>query len=277
MINIGEKQKLEIVKKTEFGVYLGTTEEKVLLPKKQVPQDARIGQEIEVFIYRDSKDRLLATTNQPKLMLGEVARLTVKETGKIGAFLDWGLEKDLFLPFKEQTYRVRENDTCLVALYVDKSSRLCATMNVYKYLKTTNNYKRGDLVNGTAYQYIDKFGMYVAVDDMYQGLIPKKEFYGDINVGDSLKGIRVTNVTADGRLELAIRDVGYLQRDDDAEKIIKVIEEFDGVLPFSDKASPEVVKRELDMSKAAFKRAVGKLLKEGRIVLSETSIKLNRQ
>ena len=175
---------------------------------------------------------------------------------------------------QEQTYRVRPGDSCLVALYIDKSSRLCATMNVYKYLKGTTQYKRGDMVQGTAYQYIEKFGMYVAVDDMYQGLIPKKECYGVLNVGDTLTGLRVTNVTADGRLELAVREVGYLQRDDDAAKILETIEEFDGVLPFSDKASPEVIKRELGMSKASFKRAVGKLLKEGKIELSDTSIRL---
>ena len=175
MIRIGEVQDLKIVKKTDFGVYLGNEEERVLLPRKQVPENASIGDTVTVFIYRDSQDRLLATTNKPALVLGEVARLEVKDTGKIGAFLDWGLEKDLFLPFKEQTYRVHPGDNCLVALYVDKSSRLCATMNVYKYLGTTTQYKRGDMVSGTAYQYIEKFGMYVAVDDMYQGLIPKKE------------------------------------------------------------------------------------------------------
>ena len=274
MIRIGEVQDLKIVKKTDFGVYLGNEEERVLLPRKQVPENASIGDTVTVFIYRDSQDRLLATTNKPALVLGEVARLEVKDTGKIGAFLDWGLEKDLFLPFKEQTYRVHPGDNCLVALYVDKSSRLCATMNVYKYQGTTTQYKRGDMVSGTAYQYIEKFGMYVAVDDMYQGLIPKKECYGVLNVVEKLTGLRVTNVTEDGRLELAVREVGYLQRDDDASKILETIDEFDGVLPFSDKASPEVIKRELGMSKASFKRAVGKLLKEGRIELSETSIRL---
>ena len=152
MIRIGEVQDLKIVKKTDFGVYLGNEEERVLLPRKQVPENVSIGDTVTVFIYRDSQDRLLATTNKPALVLGEVARLEVKDTGKIGAFLDWGLEKDLFLPFKEQTYRVHPGDNCLVALYVDKSSRLCATMNVYKYLGTTTQYKRGDMVSGTAYQ-----------------------------------------------------------------------------------------------------------------------------
>ena len=276
-MQLGKTQPLRIVKKVDFGVYLAEEEDqenRVLLPVKQVPEGAKTGDELEVFLYKDSKDRLIATTAEPYITLGKVARLKVKEVTKIGAFLDWGLEKDLFLPFKEQTYRVRPGDSCLVALYIDKSSRLCATMNVYKYLKGTTQYKRGDMVQGTAYQYIEKFGMYVAVDDMYQGLIPKKECYGVLNVGDTLTGLRVTNVTADGRLELAVREVGYLQRDDDAAKILETIEEFDGVLPFSDKASPEVIKRELGMSKASFKRAVGKLLKEGKIELSDTSIRL---
>ena len=274
MIQIGKKQCLNIVSRTDFGVYLGTKEEKVLLPVKQVPADVEIGDALTVFVYRDSQDRLIATTNTPKIELDRIAKLKVAQISQIGAFLDWGLEKDLFLPFKEQTYKVKPGDECLVVLYVDKSSRLCATMNVYKYLKGTTQYKRGDMVQGTAYQYIEKFGMYVAVDDMYQGLIPKKECYGVLNVGDTLTGLRVTNVTADGRLELAVREVGYLQRDDDAAKILETIEEFDGVLPFSDKASPEVIKRELGMSKASFKRAVGKLLKEGKIELSDTSIRL---
>ena len=274
MIELGKTQCLNVVKKVDFGVYLGTEEDKVLLPKKMVPEDIEAGDALTVFVYRDSSDRLIATTKTPKVQLGQLAVLKVSQVSKIGAFLDWGLEKDLFMPFKEQTKHVQEGDECLVALYIDKSSRLCATMNVYKYLKGTTQYKRGDMVQGTAYQYIEKFGMYVAVDDMYQGLIPKKECYGVLNVGDTLTGLRVTNVTADGRLELAVREVGYLQRDDDAAKILETIEEFDGVLPFSDKASPEVIKRELGMSKASFKRAVGKLLKEGRIELSDTSIRL---
>lgn len=273
MINLGLKQTLKIVKKTEFGVYLGTEDEKVLLPKKQVPENALIGDELEVFIYRDSQDRLLATVNEPKLTLGKIARLNVTDVGKVGAFLDWGLEKDLFLPFKEQTYRVNIGDNVLVALYIDKSSRLCATMNVYKYLNTTTQYVKGDMVSGTAYQKIDSFGMYVAVDDMYQGLIPKKALYGDIKVGDLVKA-RVASVTKEGRLELAVREVSYLQMDEDSEKVMKAIMEFDGVLPFSDKANPEVIKRELDMSKAAFKRAVGKLYKERKIEIGESSIRL---
>lgn len=137
MLRLGEKQSLKIVKKVDFGVYLAEAEgeEKVLLPKKEVPEGSQVGDELEIFLYKDSKDRLIATTREPKVMLGKFALLKVKEVSRIGAFLDWGLDKDLLLPFKEQTRKVREGEECLAALYIDKSSRLCATMNVYPYLK----------------------------------------------------------------------------------------------------------------------------------------------
>ena len=131
---LGKKQVLKVVKKTDFGIYLGTEEERVLLPGRQVPEGTKIGDELEVFLYRDSRDRLIATTHEPKIQLGELQVLTVADTGKIGAFLDWGLEKDLLLPFKEQTAKVKKGDSCLVSLYVDKSGRLCATMKIYEKL-----------------------------------------------------------------------------------------------------------------------------------------------
>ena len=134
MIELGKKQELTVIKRVEFGVYLGEqedAEERVLLPKKQVPEGTEIGSKLTVFVYKDSKDRLISTTNEPKLELGGLAVLKVAQVGKIGAFLDWGLEKDLLLPFREQTRRVHEGQEVLVALYIDKSSRLCATMNVY--------------------------------------------------------------------------------------------------------------------------------------------------
>ena len=277
MIALGEMQTLTMIKKVDFGVYLaekgtdGKTE-KVLLPIKQVPQTAAVGDEIEVFIYRDSKDRLIATTNRPKLTLGGIARLKVVQTGKVGAFLDWGLEKDLLLPFKEQTKAVREGDTCLAALYIDKSNRLCATMNVYPYLRQDSSYQKDDKVSGTVYEMSNNFGAFVAVDDIYSALIPKKELYGEVKIGDTITA-RVTEVKEDGKLSLSIREKAYLQIGQDAEKILQVMDSYDGVLPFSDKASPEVIRREMQMSKNEFKRAVGHLLKENKIVIGEKSIK----
>lgn len=274
MIELGKKQTLEVVKKVDFGVYLAEEAEstdKVLLPKKQVPEGAETGSKIEVFIYRDSKDRLIATTAQPKLTLGELAVLTVKEVGKIGAFLDCGLEKDLFLPFKQQTKRVHAGEEVLVAMYIDKSNRLCATMNVYPYLKTDAPYQKEDMVKGVIYEISKNFGAFVAVDHQYSALIPAKDFHGEYQIGDEIEA-RVTAVKADGKLDLSIRQKAHLQMDEDAQYVMQVIEEFDGVLPFNDKVSPEVIQREFHLSKNAFKRAVGKLYKEGRIEITENRI-----
>lgn len=277
MLQLGKKQLLKIVKKVDFGVYLGEKmdageKERVLLPQKQVPKGMEPGDEMEVFLYRDSRDRMIATVREPLVKLGETALLKVVQTGKIGAFLDWGLEKDLLLPFREQTKKVMPGEEVLAALYIDKSGRLCATMNVYEYLRTDSPYGPDDHVTGTVYQISENFGAFVAVDDLYSGLVPKKEFYDQAKIGDRVEA-RVTGVKADGKLDLSLREKTYLQIDEDAEQVMKAIEEFGGVLPFSDKASPEVIKRELSMSKNAFKRAVGRLLKEGRVEITDKSIR----
>lgn len=275
MIKLGEVQVLSIVKKVEFGVYLAVhaddAEERVLLPAKQVPEDAQLGDTIEVFIYRDSNDRLIATTNSPRLTLGEVALLKVVQTGKIGAFLDWGLEKDLLLPFKEQTWKVSEKEECLAALYIDKSNRLCATMKVYPYLRMDSPYKKDDRITGRIYEISRGFGAFVAVDDKFSGLIPVKEMYGNIKEGDIISA-RVTGVKEDGKLDLSIREKAYIQIGTDSQKVMDKIESNGGTLPFNDKASPEIIKSEMQMSKNEFKRAVGRLLKEGKIIITETSI-----
>jgi len=276
MLELGKKQKLIVVNRAEQGLYLGEerySREKVLLPIKQCPAWAVAGDEMDVFLYLDSKDRLIATTREPMLTIGETALLKVASVTKIGAFMNWGLEKDLLLPFKQQTKKVSVNDEVICGLYIDKSGRLCATMKVYDYLKTTDKYSVGDEVNGRVYEISDNFGAFVAVDDKYSALIPKKEMYGDIKVGDVGK-YRVIAITEEGKLTLASRRAAYLQIDEDAEKVYRVIEEFDGVLPFNDKASPETIKREFDMSKNEFKRAVGKLYKERRIEITEKSIRI---
>lgn len=277
MIRLGEIQQLKVVKKVEFGVYLAdpqesSVDEKVLLPIKQVPEGTGMGDIIEIFAYKDSKDRLIATTRRPKLALGQVGELTVAQVGKFGAFLDWGLEKELLLPFKEQTKRVREGETVLAAVYIDKSSRLCATMNVYKFLEQDSPYNKEDKVEGRVYQISEEFGAFVAVDNRYSGLIPKKELYGDIKIGDLIQA-RVTAVKEDGKLDLSIREKAYIQMSLDADKVMSIIESFDGVLPFNDKARPETIKRETGMSKNEFKRAVGNLLKAGRIEIKENCIR----
>ncbi len=274
-MRLGEIQRLEIVKKVEFGVYLaepGKTEDRVLLPAKQVPAGAAVGDLMEVFLYKDSKDRLIATTKRPKLIMGETALLTVAQLGKIGAFLDWGLEKDLLLPFKQQRGRVREGDQVLVSLYVDKSERLCATMNVYEHLLPDSPYQKEDKVTGRVYEISDNFGAFVAVDDKYSALIPKRELYGEVEPGQIITA-RVTRVQEDGRLCLSVREKAYLQIEKDAEKILQLLDGYEGSLPFTDKSAPEVITHETGMSKNEFKRAVGHLLKEKKIQIGEKSIR----
>ncbi len=275
-MKLGEKQTLYIVKKVDFGVYLAEdprdTKNRVLLPARQVPEEAAMGEPLEVFLYKDSQDRLIATTKTPKLVMGEVAELTVVQTGKIGAFLDWGLEKDLFLPFRQQVKQVKEGDRVLVSLYVDKSQRLCATMNVYHNLQSDSPYHTGDQIIGRAYAASEEFGVFVAVDNRYSALIPKKECYGQVLLGEDVRA-RVTKVQPDGRLVLSIREKSHLQIREDAEKILELLGSYDGVLPFNDRVSPAIILRETGMSKNAFKRAVGYLLKAGEIEITEKVIR----
>lgn len=278
MLELGKKQPLLIVKELDFGVYLGETlnasmDDRVLLPKKQVPQGSRTGDTIEVFLYKDSKDRIIATTNKPLLSVGEVGKLKVSQVTKIGAFLDWGLEKDVLLPYKEQTVKVQEGDEVLAALYVDKSSRLAATMKVYRYLECASGYEKDDTVRGTVYEIREDMGAFVAVDDRYSALIPRRELYGEIKVGDVVTA-RVAGVKEDGKLDLSVREKAYLQIEKDAVRLVEIMESHGGVLPFTDKADPDVIRRETDMSKNEFKRAVGNLLKSGRIVIEPGEIRL---
>lgn len=276
MIRLGEKQELVIVKKVEFGVYLAVSfedaAEHVLLPIKQMSENKGVGDKLEVFVYRDSKDRMIATTHEPKLCMGQTANLVVAQMGKFGAFLDWGLEKDLLLPFKEQRGKVKQGNEVLVSLYIDKSNRLCATMNVYENLRTDSPYQAGDRVRGRVYELSDNFGAFVAVDNLYSGLIAKKELYGNVEPGTDVEA-RVLRVREDGKLDLSIREKAYIQMDADAEKILSLLDSYEGALPFSDKAAPEVIKHETGMSKNEFKRAVGRLLKQGKIEIGEKTIR----
>ena len=286
MILLGRMQTLRVVKKTDFGVYLSGQDlepisfvpdkkevvdvPSILLPKAQA-KDLAIGDTTEVFIYKDSEDRPIATTAKPLLTMGNLARLTVKEVTNIGAFLDWGLAKDLFLPFKEQTFRVQKGDTVLVTLYIDKSSRLCATAKVYNALASDSPYQREDQVSGTVYEIIEAFGAYVAVDDRYSALIPNKELFTTLKPGQSISA-RVTKVQPDGRLVLSIREKSYLQMDADCSLVYEALCKAGGFLPYHDKTSPDLIKSKFGLSKNAFKRAIGHLQKEGKLVIEEDGI-----
>ena len=247
--------------------------EGVLLPAKEVPKGAEPGTVLDVFLYRDSEDRPIATLRSPKIELGQVEHLTVKQMSKIGAFMDWGLEKDVLLPYAEQTRKVKQGESVLCALYEDKSGRLCVTMNVYPYLRTDSPYLANMEVEGTVYETSNNFGVFVAVDDRYSGLIPKRELYGDVQIGDRVQA-RVVQVREDGKLTLALRKKAHLQMDDDAALILQKLESAGGTLPYGDKSDADSIKNTFGLSKAAFKRACGRLYKEQKILIRDTSIEL---
>lgn len=275
MIEVGKWQTLKMIRSKDFGVYLGEqedSEETVLLPRKQVPEALKTGDEIEVFIYRDSQDRKIATVNHPKLTVGEIGSLEVVSVGSIGAFMDCGLERDVLLPFKEQTTQVSVGKEYPVYMYVDKSERLCVTMRLYSHLDLQPPYVKDDAFRGVVYEYKDHMGAFVAVDGRYSGLIPQNEIFHRIQVGDNVEG-RVLNVREDGKMDLSVRRPAHLQMDVDRDIILQRLEELNGVLPFTDKASPERIRQEFSMSKNEFKRAVGRLLKEGQVEITEQEIR----
>lgn len=276
MFKLCEYQNLTIARFKEFGALLEENkddEKRVLLPSKELPEDAEIGDTIKVFIYLDSKDRMIATTKEPRITLDQVKTLTVTDVTKIGLFLDWGLPKDLLLPFHEINGKPEKGDEVLVRLYIDKSGRPAATMrHLYHYLRTDSPYKKGDMVEGRIYEFGHDFGTFVAVDDIFSGMIPRHEDTSHLRIGDVIN-LKVTDVKPDGKLALTTRKEAYQELDEDGAKLMEIIESYAGVLPFTEKASPEVIKRETGLSKAAFKRAIGHLYKERKITLDGGKIR----
>lgn len=278
MINLGEYQELIIKRFTSVGAFLNDEPEEdddLLLPKSQIPKDAKVGDQVEVFVYNDSKDRIIATSRRPKVTLGKLAHLMVVDTTKIGSFLDWGLEKDLFLPFSETVGSVEKGKTYLVGVYIDKSGRLCATMKIKDMLRTDSGYRENNIAKGTIYSINRDIGAFVAVEDKYDGLIPKKELIGAYSVGDAIE-VRINKVLKDGKLDLSLRDRSYIQMDTDSKVIMKKLKENGGSLHLGDKSSPDLIRDKLRMSKSGFKRAIGRLYKEGIITISENEIKLKQ-
>ena len=282
-MRLGYMQTLVAVKKTDFGLFLTDIEKKddknralgdeVLLPKNQVTENMRVGSEIEVFLYKDSEDRMIATRLVPYIKIGEIKKLRVKEVNKIGAFLDWGLPKDLLLPFKEQIYDIKSGDEILVTVYIDLSDRLCATMDLYSRLSLLPPYQKDDMVKGTVYQVHEQFGAYVAVDNKYSALVPKKELHRELKPGDEIEA-RVLEVKEDGKLDLSLRQKAYVQMDADSALILDKLKQAGGSLPYQDKSSADEIKEEFNLSKAAFKRAIGRLYKERVIVIEKDGIRL---
>lgn len=278
MIKLGEMQELEVAKKVDFGVYLKSSEDvkgedKVLLPLKQVPEDTNTGDKIKVFVYRDSNDRVIATTKRPRIVIGEIAFLKVVQITRIGAFLSWGLEKDLFLPFKEQVGEIKLNGEYMVGLYIDKSDRLCATMNMFKVLGTDSPYKVNDVVKGTVFSLKRGLGAMVAVDGKYLGLIHEGEILKPLHSGDVVE-VRVSHIKEDGKLDLSLKDAPKLQIDKDGEKILNAMLKNKGFLPLNDDSNPEEINDRLGLSKSSFKKAAGRLMKKRMISMNSDGIRM---
>lgn len=268
MLKLGEIQSVVVTKKTDFGLYVKAFESKdedaILLPKKEAPEAAAIGDHIEVFVYKDSDDRYIATTRTPKVVLGTFAVLKVVQVTSIGAFLDWGLLKDLLLPFKEQVGKVVEGESYLVALYIDKSNRLCATMKTGNRLSTDHNFVVGTKAKGIIYNIHDDLGVFVAVDGKYQGLLPKKEITKKYRIGEEIE-FKIARIKDDGRMDLTIKEQGFAQMEAEEEVLYNALVAHDGFLQINDDSSKEVINATLEMSKRSFKRALGRLMKAGKV------------
>ncbi|GLI57244.1 RNA-binding protein S1 [Propionigenium maris DSM 9537] len=278
MIKIGKRQKMRINNISSIGAYLdagtGETADNILLPNNELEEmEVEVGDELNVFIYRDSEDRLIATLKQTKAVIGTMAKLEVVDITPFGAFLDWGLEKDLLLPKGQEDGNIKIGETYLVGIYEDNKGRVSATMNIYKFLLPTFNFEENDKITGTVYRIEPEIGVFVAVEDRYFGLIPKSECFREHKVGETVEG-RVMRVREDGKLDLSLRELKIQQMDKDAELILKMMKE--GNFNLTDKSSPEEIKKALGMSKKAFKRAMGTLYKNKLVIKTENGFILQK-
>lgn len=278
MLEIGKYNKLKVVKYSEFGLFLDAENDgEILLPKRYVPENFRevykIGDLVEVFVYRDSEDRLIATTETPLAKVGEFATLKVVSLSPVGAFLDWGLAKDLFMPFSERTHALRVGQHCLVYIYVDNSDRIAASMRLNRYIdKEVGEYQEGQTVeliiaNPT------ELGFNAIINGKNWGVLFKNEIFQHIRTGDHLPGF-IKKIRTDGKIDLTLNKTGYTGTDDIAEKIIKLLKEEDGYLEINDKTSAEIIYDYFGVSKKKYKMALGGLYKKRLITVDEDGIRL---
>lgn len=272
-MELGQWQLAKIIRMTSVGAYVNDdpdTYDDILLPLKQVPAEAKVGDQVNVFLYRDSDDRLITTTYPVKITRDHCAVLEVIEVAKVGAFLSWGLNKDLLCPFSEQTYPLKPKDQVLVALYVDQSQRLCATMKVHPFLKDHPPYVVDEHIEVIPYQANPKIGIFCALDLEYRVLLPKREtFEGKLQTPFE---VRIARIHDDGKVEVSQREKGHLEINEDAENVYQLLLEHPEYRELTDKSAPEAIYEVFHLSKAAYKRALGHLYKEKRIVITKEAI-----
>ncbi len=273
MILLGKINSLNIARKTDFGLYLTDDENnEVLLPNRYVERDMRIGDGIDVFIYKDSEDRLVATTETPKVQVGEFALLRVVATNNTGAFLDWGLQKDLLVPFREQKMRMQVNRSYIVYVYVDyNSDRIVASAKIDKFLDNRPaDYKQGDPVDILVAQRTD-MGYKVIIDNLHSGMIYHNEIFREINIGDRLEAY-IKNIREDGKIDVTLADRADRRTMELADKILMHLLNHNRRMSITDKASPETIKSIFECSKKDFKKAIGHLYKKKLIILHPDEI-----
>lgn len=272
-MNIGEYHILEVDRLTSPGAFLTDGEEDVLLPTKYIPQGTREGDQLKVFVYRDSEDRIICTTQKPYALVNEFAYLKVKDAGSVGAFMDWGIDKDLLVPFSEQKNKLRRGQWCLVYLFLDeKTDRMAATAKVAKYFDDEITVAEGDEVDLLITNTTD-LGVNVVVNNKHKGLIYENDLFHDVLEGDKIKGF-IKAVRTDGKLDVSLRKEGLENLEIGAQQILKELKKSEGFLPLHDKSDPEDIQSLLQMSKKNFKRSIGILYKKKLILLEKGGIKL---
>jgi len=273
MLEIGKYNRLEVKKLSAIGAYLTSDLGDILMPTKYVPEGLHPGEHIKVFVYLDSEDRLLATTLTPKAQVGEFAVLEVKDVTGVGAFLDWGLEKDLLVPFSEQPRRMEQGEKHLVRVYLDRSERIAASAKIGKFLETRNvHLKVGEEVQLTFYEF-GNLGAKVIINGRYAGLLFKSELFGDYQVGLTVKGY-VGKIREDGKIDVTLRKGGAQDIAGGKATILRVLRDTGGFLPVGDKSSPQHISEMFNMSKKSFKTVIGNLYKEGLIEIKPDGIRL---
>ncbi len=275
MINIGEYNTLRILRDTEPGLFLGDADEnEVLLPNRYVPEYFEIGDSIEAFIYLDNEERIIATTDKPFVTNGEFALLRCNDVTNYGAFLDWGLVKELFCPFKEQAFPMKKGGWYLIHCYLDeKTERLVASSKTNRFLSnaelTVSEFDEVDII----ISHPSDIGMNVIVNNKHFGLIYKDNIFQDLSIGDTLKGI-VKKIRPGNKIDIALGQIGYRNIEPNADLIMKALEDNSGFIPLHDKSSPEAIKEQLQMSKKNFKKAIGTLYKKKFITIKEDGVYL---
>ncbi len=267
MIQVGIYNQLKVIREVDFGVYLDDGNEGILLPKRFVPEGTKAGTELKVFLYHDGEDRLIATTQQPKGILGEIVKLKVVSVINQGAFLDWGLMKDLFVPKSKQLTGMRVGGEYLVKIYI------AATEKFDSFLNNENlTVKEMDTVDLVVYRKSD-IGYVVIINSLHTGVLHSNEVYREISTGDKLKGF-IKKIRTDHTIDVVLGNKGYKRVEDELEKVIRLLKENNGYLPYHDKSSPEEIYSFFGMSKKAFKMTTGNLYKQRKITFTQTGIKL---